>query len=317
MNKPIFFVAGKSGGHIIPALTLARQYSGRELAMITTDSDLDRSLIAAAPVKLAHDTLPLGKRQGYLQLMRSCLVALKLLRRYRPERVISMGGLVSVPVCLVARLLGIPYELYELNVKPGKAVHFLASGAEKIYGCFAATKQYLPRAERASYPLRFQSQHKVERAQACHLLGLNPEKKVIMIVGGSQGSHFLNELAQALVGLGDVQILHQTGQQVTAGEQVASCSWVTQAYVQDIHLWYSAADVVITRAGAGALHELMFFGKQGLIIPLESASTDHQVDNAHACAAEDPTRWLVVRQHELKENPELFMHKITQLLKVK
>lgn len=355
MKHTTVYVAGKSGGHIIPALTMlaaAAADKNARAVMITTATELDRKLVGAAPHVARHEALALrgrnsgivGRVQLLLSLAGAFFKSIKILRREQPRKVISMGGLVSVPVCLAARLLRIPYELYELNVEPGRAVVFLASGAACVHLCFAATKKYFPQVttQVTNYPLRFTPADKLVRIDACHALGIDPAKKIIVVFGGSQGSKFLNDImlnlasansAETLAagkspqfqeralgpaaGENNLYILHQTGNDVAAIQahyQRAGISSLVASYVTEVNLWYCAADVIITRAGAGALNELIFFDKPALIIPLEVASTDHQLQNATVVAALQPHRWRVVRQHALATQPTLLADTLAALL---
>lgn len=319
--QTIFFVAGKSGGHIIPALTLAQRIAAQRpqvaLGIFVNNTPLDRALIANNSYLKYQEVLPINT---WFSLVRSFLKSFSVLWKTRPERVISMGGLISVPVCLAAWLLRIPFDLYELNVVPGKAVKFLAPFATNIFVCFKETLAYLPKATVAAYPVRFAENAKLEPRAARVQLGLEPDKKTILVVGGSQGSRSLNACMRALIlsGSREAQIIHQTGvhdveamKQFYAKENVPALVF---AYRDDINICYSAADLVITRAGSGALHELQFFGNRAIIVPLEIASTDHQVANAQAFVALRPAVWRMVREADLAKNDTVFYTAVQEQL---
>lgn len=315
----ICYVAGKSGGHIIPALSHAQhfiqEHPQTKVLFFSTASALDRSLLERNPLITHHHPLALDNmpRKNIFAwprfiggLVKSCWQSFALLRRYRPVKVVSMGGYVSIPVCYMAWALNIPVEVYELNVLPGRAVKALVPIAECTHICFAQTRRYLPEkalCQLSAYPLRFGEQHKLERAQAHALLDIAAHKKVLLVLGGSQGSRFINELLQKLATtMHTFFIIHQTGAADVAwvrdGYAKAGVEALVFAYRDDMHLCYSAADKVIARAGAGTLFELDFFRKESFIIPLEIKSTDHQVDNAHAFAAQN-SAVKVFRQHLL------------------
>ncbi len=334
--KKIFYVAGKSGGHIVPALTHAEQFlqshPEHEIGMFTTDAPLDRQLLAATKVVRQHIPLVLGtiKRSSLLDypravagLIRAWWRSLKVLHRNAPEKVISMGGYVSIPVCLAAWVLRIPFEIYELNVVPGAAAKFLAPFATRIFVCFEKTKTFFSKKKTsfAAYPVRFSDADRVDATTARQKLGLDPHKKTIFVIGGSQGSHLLNTLIQTFIeqaGRHDLQMLHQTGAQaideVRAWYEQHNIAALVFPYRDDIQWCYAAADLVITRAGAGALHELIFFGKPAIIIPLEVATTGHQVDNAQAVVALDHHRWRMLRQAEFANEPRLFYEAVDRFL---
>jgi UDP-N-acetylglucosamine--N-acetylmuramyl-(pentapeptide) pyrophosphoryl-undecaprenol N-acetylglucosamine transferase len=324
MHK-IFFVAGKSGGHIIPALTLAQKISREQphiaLGIFVNDTSLDRSLIKdASYIKQQIPVLLKGK----LALIKAFFTSLSVLRKAAPDKVVSMGGLISVPVCLAAWVLRIPIELYELNVEPGRAVKFLAPFATRMFVCFKETLSYFSQAKVIDYPVRFQAEDKLVPQQACELLSLPFHKTTIFVVGGSQGSRSLNACMLGLIHnitaleRAGLQVIHQVGNNDIAGLQEAyakaGIDALVFAYRHDINLCYSAADLVITRAGSGALHELQFFNKRALIIPLETASTDHQVANARAFAALQPAVWRMVREADLATHDAVFYNEVQVLL---
>src|SRR4029077_9739461 len=165
MKPTIFFVAGKSGGHIIPALTLAQQQNEHKtIGMFTTDAALDQKLLGSCSYVSRHIQLPLGTiaRNRFLQYPQLCIrllgswwTSMVVLYRTKPERVISSGGLVSVPVCIAAWMLRIPIEVHEFNVKPGAAVRLLSRIAKSTLISFEQTKQYIPHAMVTPYPVRY------------------------------------------------------------------------------------------------------------------------------------------------------------------
>jgi len=328
--KTIFYVAGKSGGHIIPALTLAQQQQKQEptvCAIFSTSAALDARLIGQCPAIQHHIPLPISAVSlrdplFFVRLFRACYTSFVTLHRMKPTCVVSTGGFVSLPVCCAAWILRIPFDLYEFNVEPGAAIKFLASRARTVYICFEATKRYLKGTTHyAPYPVRYDESAQVASPDARLQVGCAPEAKILMIVGGSQGSRFLNAQIAAWVQQlsaderAELEIIHQTGpHDVVAMEQLyrdAQLKAQVFAYREDIALWYQAADYVITRAGSGVLHELLFFKKRALIIPLEVASTGHQVANAQAFVAHDPDSWTMLRQQDLVHDEKL-LYRILQ-----
>lgn len=331
--KTIFYVAGTSGGHIIPALTLAQREQQHEptvCGIFTTDGQLDLKLIAQSKVITHHVPLPLAgaSRKNPLFLVRfirALYISLRSLYRFKPTAVVSTGGFVSVPVCCAAWILGIPFDLYEFNVEPGAAIKLLTSRARTIVTCFPETKRYLKGAVSCQpYPIRYQPDEIVACTAAREQLGCALDAKILMIVGGSQGSRFLNtQIAQWVAQLSlqeraQYLIIHQTGSRdVQDMEQLyrdAQIKAIVFAYRDDIALCYQAADYIITRAGSGVLHELLFFNKRALIIPLEVASTDHQVANAQAFVARDATSWSMLRQEDLQHDEQLLYRVLNKQL---
>ena len=336
----ICFVAGKSGGHIIPALTLAERLCtenpNTRILFFSTDAILDQKIIGENKLIERHVRLPIGsspvKPSNYLFIgyafVKSFFKSFAVLRKNRPERVISMGGLVSIPVCLAARLWRIPVTLYELNAVPGRAVHFLAPYVREIRVCFDAARARIktPRNVKIicdNYPVRFKQADKVSPDSARCALGIPPDARVLLILGGSQGSVFLNNFAEKLLKhilerdkgkssptARPIIVLHQAGEhdidKLRHFYRKNRIEAHVCAYRENMALWYCATDFVVSRAGSGTLFESAFFGKKTLVIPLETRTTTHQVDNAYAMAARHSDLFTVVRRKSIPNNSSLY-----------
>lgn len=332
-NQTIAFVAGRSGGHIIPALTLAQEIKATndltQILFFTTAHPLDHGIIKKqGGIITKHVALKLGNVPFFnifkiliflVNFTRAFIRSILWLREYKPERVIGMGGYISIPVCLAARFLQIPVFLYDLDAKPGKATQFLAKYADKIYVCFEQAKEFLPAAkcEIAPYPIRFSAMAKgISKESALLQLHLTPNKKTIFINGGSQGSLFINNCIKEWLDLNPhlhslIQIIHQTG-------SIDIFDWkshyldleipaVVFTYKEDLAPCYAASDVIICRAGAGSLFEALFFNRPCVAIPLETSATSHQKDNARALSHQEPHLFTMLTEQEIKsDNMVLF-----------
>lgn len=335
----ICFVAGKSGGHILPCITLAQQimhkHPNYEVMFFSTTSPLDKQLINGNAI-IKH-YIPLHLETSHLKklvhwplfafnLVRSFVQSFYYLRKLNPESVISTGGYISIPVCLAARLLKIPIELYELNAIPGKAIKFLAPLAYKVWICFEKSTAYLPAKKCAltHYPIKFDSSTKLcTKQEVIASLDFSLDRKTILILGGSQGSLFINAaIKQMLERWPDagkmVQIIHQTGaldhtDWTTAYKNLGIPSLVF-GYSDALANYYTAADLVICRAGAGTLAEVSFFNKKCITIPLETTTTNHQVDNAVAAAHMRPDLFTIISQDDITHNNKLLFEKVSSCL---
>ncbi|MBN2267486.1 MAG: UDP-N-acetylglucosamine--N-acetylmuramyl-(pentapeptide) pyrophosphoryl-undecaprenol N-acetylglucosamine transferase [Candidatus Babeliaceae bacterium] len=339
----VCYVAGRSGGHIIPALTHARKSLAENprarLLFISTDAPLDRSLVPSAPEVSLHECLalenvPYGSWRlwpGYFwRVFKSFCQTAHIFWRYRPLKVVSMGGYVSVPVVLLAWVLRIPIELYELNVIPGSAARFLSRFATATVTCFDETKKHLPpssRVVRGRYPVRFKESDKIARAEARKRLGIASRERVLLVVGGSQGSHFFNtmvpgavkELARQLSER--ITVLHQTGggelelRRVRSAYGAAAVNAQVFTFSNNMQLLYAAADLVVARAGAGTIFEVVFFNRKVVLIPLETTVTDHQLDNALAMSHQLPKLITYLRQNNVERQPNLLVNELRRSLK--
>jgi UDP-N-acetylglucosamine--N-acetylmuramyl-(pentapeptide) pyrophosphoryl-undecaprenol N-acetylglucosamine transferase len=325
----VCFVAGKSGGHIVPALTLARRIKEespqKKVVFFSTNSSLDQSIISRSQnVVDDHITLPLSSVS--LKWYKLPFVGLKLagalckslwqLMRFRPTSVTSIGGLVSLPVVCAAWMLRIPVTLYELNAVPGQAVTFLSGFAKRINVCFDNVATRFPhKTVKVDYPVRFSKNDVLPKSIARAQLAIPHDAQVVLVLGGSQGSHFLNTFVQSYVQFDKSRnpesplfVIHQAG-----GDDVSTlrdfyhkmgvCARVF-AFEPDLAPYYSAADCAISRAGAGSIFELDHFGVKTLLIPLEASTTDHQVDNAYAITATKSDLFRAVRQKDSAANPQ-------------
>ena len=231
LNTPqsyIAYAAGKSGGHIVPCLTLAREYKAAHptahTLFFTADGALDHTIISQSSdvdqhIPLALENLP---RSIWSWPVYACRLigawwnSLNILSQYRPTAIITTGGIIAMPVCCAAYILRIPVHLYPLDAVPGKAIYALSKIATKIYSCFDTIPQALPNntVEHVAYPIRYSAQELSQTPHAARLiLGLDPDRLTIAVLGGSQGSVFINQImgqwVQKYAHLKDkIQIIH-------------------------------------------------------------------------------------------------------------
>jgi UDP-N-acetylglucosamine--N-acetylmuramyl-(pentapeptide) pyrophosphoryl-undecaprenol N-acetylglucosamine transferase len=227
-----------------------------------------------------------------------------------PAKIISFGGLNSIPVCLAGKILGIPFELYELNVQPGQAIKFLSYFTDTVHICFSQTAQYFEnkKCELSPYPVRFTDADRIyDKEKLLKDWNLLPNKKTIVILGGSQGSLFVNQAIKTCLEAdpelaSKVQIIHQIGindqDDYKNFYEAHHIPAVVFAYNEQLQNFYNLADIIICRAGAGTLFEVEFFKKQCIIIPLQTDLNDHQLQNAQAMAEMHPDQFSVILQDD-------------------
>jgi UDP-N-acetylglucosamine--N-acetylmuramyl-(pentapeptide) pyrophosphoryl-undecaprenol N-acetylglucosamine transferase len=339
-TKTIVFAAGKSGGHIVPCITLAAAEKKKNCTtkniFFTTTSSLDKTIIENnktvvdihRPIELTQLPRKWYEYGSFIwHFCSSFCTALYVLFNTKPACIVSTGGIVALPICLAAYCLRIPIHLYELNATPGNAISKLALLADSIHCCFYGLDHYLPATKvvHAQYPIRYQTQEiEKDYVTARLALCLDPNKHTITILGGSQGSHFINSLITQVVSIDtdywkQVQFIHQTGHnQVTEVKKLYQEKGI-KAYVFDyspnLSEMYAAADLVIGRAGAGTIFETAAFHKPCILIPLESHATDHQLFNAYSIVKQNPELFSLLRQDDLIKNPLSLTYSIQSLLK--
>jgi len=323
-SQTIAYAAGHSGGHIIPCLSLAAQElknNENRCIFFSTTAALDTQILKNNPLVNTHIALHVTPpRRWYqipghlLRMVSAFFKSLFHLARSKPSKIITTGGLVAVPVCFAAWVLRIPIELYELNAVPGKAVKFLAPFATRIFVCFGNATKFFPatKCSRVDYPLRYHGTPQT-KDKAIDKLKLDTSRKTVFILGGSQGSHFINRaIAQMLTQHDDLQsklqIIHQTGASDATDYAAIYRELTIPAHVfqfaSDLTPFYAAADLVIARAGAGTIFETLYFKTPCILIPLETNATDHQVENAQAMAEEHPALFTVIKQDEIEKNSD-------------
>lgn len=350
-KKILYVVAAGSGGHILPALTLARRWlennpQGRVIFWGSSNL-LDQRIILKNDFLSEVITLNIGKFsfgkfwrvpvlcvQVIFIFLRSFFRAIK----DRPEKIISTGGLLSIPVCIGCKLAFIPVEIYELNLEPGKAVKFLMPFTSKIFVVFQKTKSlckiaglnFENKCELTNYPVRFnQNVFNINKSEIVENINkkfrqeFSIDRKTIFLLGGSQGSQLLNQALKKILEqnsklYSEIQVIHQTGDNISE-------SWISFYkdlkipavvfdYDENIQNFYLLSDLIICRAGAGTLFEIEFFRKKCLVIPLVAASTSHQVYNAQAMAEQYPDLFKIMSQDELV--PDKFNDAVSQGLNV-
>lgn len=322
----ICFVAGKSGGHLVPCLTKAKEFQQQnpqaQIYLFSSGSKLDHTIIDKHTninhiVPTYLDNPPYG--QPWLLPWFACKTiwyfckSLYFLHKIKPDKVISFGGFVSIPTILAAKVLRIPFEIYELNVEPGKATNFLSKITDTIYICFKSTAQYFPHKKCIyfQYPIRFtQNDLVTDTSSLLKKYNLEKNRTTFLILGGSQGSILLNEVFKDMIQnhpeiISKIQVIHQTGGSDPFDYKKFYQEHAIPAVVFDYHNqlqdFYNLADFIICRAGAGTLFEIKFFKKNCLTVPHKTAQTNHQIQNVLELQKEFPEQFHIIKQDDFTE----------------
>lgn len=311
----ILIAAGGSGGHIFPAIALAREFEKNtctvRIRLVGTAKELDKRIFRKEGFEyslLSANSMPhslsLRTPVFFVKLFFDIVRAFYIVAVFRPDAVVGFGGYVSFPIMLVSSFLGIPTIAHEQNVRPGRANLVLFKLADRIAISFDRTREYLGRdaakAALTGNPIRRDILTN-DRPSGIKRLGLDEDKFTILVIGGSQGSHALNETFIGSISdidrdkRGSLQIIHITG--------VKDYEWALKAYgalgnienrvhsfIDRIEEAYSAADLVITRSGASAIFEIALFGKPMILIPYPYAM-GHQAGNAKVFSENGAAIW--------------------------
>jgi len=286
---------GGTGGHLFPGIAVAEEMLLRfpqgKILFVSTDRAIDNKTLAARSFeKKAIACLPLkgkslwGTLKSVAQLPISLWQALRIVRAFRPQLVLGVGGYVTGPVVLAARLLGVKTCIHEQNSIPGMANRMLGKIVDQVYISIPGSEYFFPKGKAVltGNPVRAELLREAGRRKE------HGASKMVLVLGGSQGAHRVNGLmveAFAAKPSGDtVQVRHQTGNSdeewVRKGYEAAGVVARVSPFISDMALAYREADLVVSRAGATTLAELAVLGKPAILIPYPYAADDHQTTNA-------------------------------------
>ncbi len=294
--KRIVLTGGGTAGHVTPNLALLPhlQKKGCEVNYIGSYDGIEKGLIEAAGVP--YYGISSGKLRRYFdpknfsdpfKVMKGFFEARKILKNLKPDVVFSKGGFVSVPVVLAAKTRRIPCIIHESDITPGLANKLCIPMAKKICANFPETMKYLPedKAVLTGTPIR-EELFKGNKIAGLDFCGFTVNKPVIMVVGGSTGAAALNEAVRDLLPtlLRDYQIIHLCGKGKAAEEYNDAAGYCQFEYIsKEMKDLFAAADLVISRAGANSICELLALRKPHILVPLSAAaSRGDQILNAES-----------------------------------
>lgn len=292
MAARVTIMAGGTGGHVFPALAVARELDARgwQVSWLGTPDSFESRVVPTSGFEL--DTIAAFRLRGQrltdrvmapLRLVRAMLQAWRVLRRRRPQLVVGMGGFVTGPGGLVSRLMGTPLVIHEQNAVPGLTNRWLARIATRVLEAFPGSFPAAARALAVGNPVRpeiarLPAPEPVPADRAVHLL----------VLGGSLGAQALNEQVPAALGrlhpAERPQVRHQAGRDKVGATRAAYAAAVVEAeiteFVDDMASAYGWADLVVCRSGALTVSELMAAGIGAILVPFPFAVDDHQTVNA-------------------------------------
>lgn len=304
MSKRVIISGGGTGGHIFPALAIAQALQkiepATELLFVGALGRMEMEKVPAAGYSIVGLNIQ-GFQRGSIwknvtlpfKVLKSMWQARNIIKQFKPDVAVGVGGYASGPLLLAARALGIPYLIQEQNSYAGLTNKWLGKQAAKVCVAFAGMEAYFP-AEKivvTGNPVRKESVDIAnKRAEALEYFGLDATKKTILVTGGSLGARTLNQAV--LAGLdqlvaADVQVIWQTGKSYFAHINQT----MGRKYERKIHLLeflnrmdlaYALADLIISRAGAGTIAELCLVQKPMILVPSPNVAEDHQTKNAEA-----------------------------------
>ena len=321
-NLRIIISGGGTGGHIFPAVSIANAIKelrpDTEILFVGAEGRMEMHRVPAAgyPIKglpvAGFDRKNLFKNIPVLiKLFKSQRLARKIVKEFQPHAAVGVGGYASGPTLKVAGSMGVPTLLQEQNSYAGVTNKLLAKQAKKICVAYEGMERFFDKKKiiLTGNPVRQGLlNHSKTREEAIATFGLDPSKRTILILGGSLGARTINQcLMENLdkVKSSDIQFIWQTGKIYIeeAKAAVAKAGEVPMLHVtdfiSDMATAYCAADLVISRAGAGSISEFCLLQKPVILVPSPNVAEDHQTKNALALVNKDAA--LYVKDMEAKE----------------
>lgn len=317
----VLISGGGTGGHIFPAIAIADGIraidSTAEILFVGANGRMEMEKVPAAGYKIEglniagiQRKLTLKNLAVPFKLAGSLLKASSIINKFKPQVVVGVGGYASGPTLKMAGLKGLPTLIQEQNSYPGITNKLLASKAAKICVAYEGMERFFDVSliELTGNPVRQAIvDMQIDRFEACRAMGLNPEKKTILIVGGSLGARTINNSAlknlSTIYNRTDVQLLWQSGKLYfdRCAEQIEEEKNVhLHAFLTEMDKAYAAADLIIARAGALTISELCLIGKPVILVPSPNVSEDHQTHNAMALVRKDAA--LMVKDADAEQD---------------
>lgn len=292
---------GGTGGHIFPALSIAdalRRRLNADILFVGAENRMEMTRVPEAGYKIiglpvaGFDRKRIWRNFGVLlKLFKSLRLARKIIRDFKPDIAIGVGGYASGPMLKAAQKAGIPTLLQEQNSYAGVTNKLLGEKAGRICVAYDNMEKFFPAEKivKTGNPIReaLLDNH-MTMAQARESFGLDPRRPTLLVVGGSLGALTINESLEAGIGrLADngIQVIWQTGKNFGNRGPLAvkgRKGIVVTPFISNMAAAYQAADLVIGRAGAGSISEFQVLGKPVILVPSPNVAEDHQTHNARA-----------------------------------
>lgn len=301
----ILVSGGGTGGHIFPALSIAgeirRRYPDARILFVGAEGRMEMEKVPAAgfvikglPVSGFDRKNPLKALKAAFKLLKCMRMARTIVKEFAPDIAIGVGGYASGPVLKAAQRAGVPTLLQEQNSYAGVTNKLLAKQARCICVAYEGMERFFDKEKivLTGNPVRRNLlECSATPAQAREAMGIDPQKKTILIIGGSLGARTVNNAVKAnldkIAACEDVQVVWQTGKfydtecheaLVASGAQ----NVVQMPFIANMDMAYRAADLVVSRAGASSVSELQLLGKASILVPSPNVAEDHQTKNAMA-----------------------------------
>ena len=313
MLHRVVISGGGSGGHVFPAIAIANalrdKFPNVEILFVGAKGKIEMEKVPLAGYEIKglwisglQRSLTWKNVMFPIKLADSLLRARGILRKFKPQVVVGVGGFASGPTLYVASKMGIPTLVQEQNSYPGLTNKWLAKQVKKICVAYEGMDRFFPlhKLVLTGNPVRRDLESNVTKEEAREHFGLVPDRQTIFVVGGSLGARTFNRVmnaeVKAISGSLDVQWIWQIGKIYrdkyleTATAKLENVK--AQVFVDRMDLAYRAADLIICRAGALTISELCLLGKPAILVPSPNVSEDHQTVNAKSLMKNEAVRMI-------------------------
>lgn len=312
---------GGTGGHIFPAISIANALKildpSLEILFVGAENRMEMEKVPAAGFKIVGLPVSGFNRQSMLKnfsvlvkLLKSVFKANSIIKDFKPHAVVGVGGYASGPVMWIASQKGIPIFIQEQNSYAGVTNKMLAKKATAIFVAYQGMSRFFPvdKIIISGNPVRKDLENTLlKKEEAFQYFGIPVDKPVVLSIGGSLGARSINQaIASQLqeIGKQNISFIWQTGGYYhDEMKKQLDASGVKNVYlhpfISRMDLAYAAADVIISRAGAGSISELCIVGKPVILVPSPNVAEDHQTKNAMALASKGAAH--IVKDSETKE----------------
>lgn len=313
----VIISGGGTGGHIFPAVSIANAIKelrpDAQILFVGAEGRMEMQRVPDAGYKIiglpiaGFDRKHLWKNIAVLvKLARSQWKARSIIKEFCPQVAVGVGGYASGPTLKTAGMMGVPTLIQEQNSYAGVTNKLLAQKAHKICVAYDGMEKFFPKEKIliTGNPVRQNLLEKtIPQAEAIRTFGLNPEKKTILILGGSLGARSVNDaiissLAQIRESADQVQFIWQTGKlyftemNTKIQQEGGLPNLFVSDFIKDMASAYAAADLVISRAGAGSISEFCLLHKPVILVPSPNVAEDHQTKNALALSDKDAAIYI-------------------------
>ena len=327
----IIVTGGGTGGHIYPALSIAeklkKDYKGVEILYIGAKLGMEKDIVPKSNLAFKQiDAAPLNKKISFKTVaniftsFKGLFQARREIKKFKPSLIIGTGGYVAGPVVIMGALMGVPTVIHEQNAFPGMTNKLLSKFVDKILISFEDARDKFKHPEKAVYtgmPV-LESFFNIQRDYARQRLGISKDEFVIMTVGGSNGALRLNQVMMETYGeLTDydkIKIIHVSGnryydkiqEKINNKEYIVGKNFKLISFMKEMPIYLKASDLVISRAGASTINEIIASKAPSIIIPSPNVSNNHQFYNAKVLDRNG--MGIVIKEDDLTS--EIMLHTI-------